>query len=132
MLTTTPQKSHQDCPFCRNNDILKGDVLAISSRAYLIENNYSKGSYLIIPEMHTESIVDLPDDWLRDVKELLPRIPNLSKDYNLAINHGVLAGQSVKHLHLWVIPRVVGKPSSGKGFARLIIEADDASSVGNE
>jgi len=112
--------------------MLKGDILAVSKQAYLIENSYSKGSYLVIPEKHAESIADLPDDWFRDVKELLPHIPNLPEDYNLAMNHGVLAGQSIKHFHLWVIPRVAGKPSSGKGFARLIIEADDTSSVGNE
>jgi diadenosine tetraphosphate (Ap4A) HIT family hydrolase len=55
---------------------------------------------------------------------LLPHIPDLPDDYNLVLNHGALAGQSVKHLHLWVIPRFAGKPSSGKGFARLILEAD--------
>lgn len=122
-------KSPSTCPFCRNNDLLKGVVLATSPQAYLIENNYSKGTYLIIPEMHIETITDLPDDWWHDIKVLLPQIPQLAAHYNIAINQGTLAGQSVKHLHFWVIPRTAGKPSSGKGFARLLLESDNNNSL---
>jgi diadenosine tetraphosphate (Ap4A) HIT family hydrolase len=83
-------------------------------------------SYLIIPAGHYESLLDLPDNWWQDMKSLLGRVPGLAGDYNLSLNYGKNAGQSLKHLHFWVIPREDGKPSSGKGFARLIAEADDS------
>lgn len=83
-------------------------------------------SYLIIPAQHVESLLDLPDNWWQDFKAMLAQVPGLTGDYNLSLNYGKDAGQSLKHLHFWVIPRESGKPSSGKGFARLIAEADDA------
>jgi len=81
-------------------------------------------SCLIIPNGHYESLLELPDTWWQDLKALLSKVPGLTGDYNLSLNYGKDAGQSVKHLHFWVIPRESGKPSSGKGFARLIAEAD--------
>ncbi len=57
------------------------------------------------------------------MRELLPLVPELGEHYNLSLNVGKSAGQSVKHLHFWVIKREGGLGSSGKGLARLISEA---------
>jgi len=70
--------------------------------------------------MHVESPLDLPDDWWRDVKELLAQVPAQLVDYNLTFNVGREAGQSVKHLHFWVVPRKADEPASGKGLGALI------------
>lgn len=109
-----------ECPFCRNNQLLKSPVLAESDGAYLTENLFFPGNYLIIPSNHIESLTDLPDSWWKDVKALLPRIPNSAPDYNLSFNIGKHAGQTIKHLHLWIIPRAADQPASGKGLATLI------------
>jgi len=111
-----------DCPFCRSNGLLKGVVIAQTAHTYLLENRSEAGDYLIIPETHTESLMALPDTWWADVKELLMRIPKLAPSYNLSLNIGKLAGQSVKHVHLWIVPRYAGQPASGKGLTRLIAE----------
>ncbi|HEY4161317.1 MAG TPA: HIT domain-containing protein [Candidatus Saccharimonadales bacterium] len=109
-----------ECPFCRSNSLLKGPVLAESRGAYLLENIQFPGNYLIIPNSHVESPVDLADTWWQDVKELLQHISPYPTDYNLAFNIGQMAGQTVKHLHLWAIPRAAGEPASGKGLLTLI------------
>lgn len=118
--------SQPGCPFCLSNELLRGTVLTDSPGAYLIEAADSPGNYLIIPKAHAESPVDLPDQWWQEMKILLGRVPNLPAAYNIAMNVGKDAGQSVKHLHFWVIPRASGQAASGKGLARLIHEANQA------
>jgi diadenosine tetraphosphate (Ap4A) HIT family hydrolase len=111
-----------DCPFCRSNGKLSGTVLFASEGAYLIEAQSHPGYYLIIPELHVQSPAKLPDTWWEEMKEVLGHIPGLKREYNISVNVGKLAGQTVHHLHFWVMPRVAGKPSSGKGLASLIEE----------
>ncbi len=113
-----------DCPFCRENNLLKGDILAETPGGYLIANQYDPGTFLIIPSVHVEEVVELANDWWRSFKELFAHVPGLPPDFNVTLNHGKLAGQSVRHLHFWVIPRLPGQPSSGKGMARLIDDAN--------
>jgi diadenosine tetraphosphate (Ap4A) HIT family hydrolase len=112
------------CPFCRSNGLLKGEVLGESSGAYLIRNYLSPSNYLIIPQEHIESPLLLPDSWWSDVKTLLRTVPQLSEHYNISMNFGSHAGQTVKHLHFWVMPRRAGLPSSDKGLDMLIQESD--------
>ncbi len=116
--------SRKECPFCRSNGALKGQVLFSSDGAYLIESLSNPKCYLIVPETHIESLSELPDTWWRDLKTVLRHVPGLTCDYNVSINIGKQAGQTVRHLHFWVIPRAAGQAASGKGFARLIDEAN--------
>jgi tRNA threonylcarbamoyl adenosine modification protein (Sua5/YciO/YrdC/YwlC family) len=116
--------SRPNCVFCRSNGRLKGEVLATADGGFLIRAQSSPDDFLIVPDPHVETLAELPDTWWTGVKSLLGAIPGLPDDYNLSINIGPLAGQTVKHLHFWVIPRRAGKSSSGKGFARLIEEVD--------
>ena len=55
---------------------------------------------------------------------MLKEIPALGDHYNISTNVGKNAGQSVKHLHFWIIPRATNKPSSSKGLASLIDTVD--------
>ncbi len=121
-MSTTPE--YTDCPFCLSNNLFKGEIIAQSDAAYLTRNNFAPGCYLVIPTMHVESLLELPDNWWQGVKAVLATLPELPASYNLSLNVGKEAGQSIKHLHFWIIPRAVSRPSSGKGLARLIQEAD--------
>jgi diadenosine tetraphosphate (Ap4A) HIT family hydrolase len=108
------------CRLCRSNGLLKGDIIAEAADAYLIESLYGSHNYLIIPNIHAESVDDLPDNWWASVKALVPHVPNLSINFNISINIGSEAGQTIKHLHFWVIPRFDGQVASTKGLASLI------------
>lgn len=48
----------------------------------------------------------------------------LDDDYNVSMNIGAVAGQTLPHLHVWLIKRQPNLPSSNKGLAQLIREAD--------
>lgn len=115
-------KTESNCPFCRGNNLLKTDILGETKNGYLIENSKSKGNYLIIPNAHVENMESLPNEWWTDLKTLIGQIPLQLSDYNLSLNYGEHAGQTLKHLHFWVIPRSISESSSGKGLASLIRE----------
>ena len=111
------------CVLCRSNGLFEGPVMAETEHAYLTTAKGNEHNYLIIPASHVASLTDLPDDWWRDAKDMLKHIPDL-QDYNLSLNYGKSAGQTLEHIHFWIIPRVSNEPAAGKGLARLINEAN--------
>src|SRR5579875_1627070 len=90
------------CKFCRVNGLLKGNVVTENDEAYLIEAMHGSDSnnFLIVPTYHAEKISELHDTWWKGVKELLPKVPRLTEDYNMSFNIGRESGQTIKHLHL--------------------------------
>lgn len=115
-----------DCPLCRANKLLKESVIADTKGAYLMRAHSSPDNFLIVPDLHAEIPTQLPDDLWGSIKNLLNKIPQRGENYNISINIGATAGQTVRHIHFWVIPRAAGKPSSGKGLARLLSEANNS------
>lgn len=118
--------SKAGCPLCLPNGLLRGSIMAHTPEAFLIAAQSLPGNYLIIPKQHVENPVDLPAEWWGSVQALLPEVPGLLRHYNLTFNIGKLAGQSIAHLHMWVVPRRSGSASSGKGLATLIRETDES------
>lgn len=111
-----------DCPLCPQNNLLTETILAETSGAYLIRAKSSKSNFLIVPKTHVESPIDLPENWWGDFSALLKQVPKLGQ-YNLSLNMGKSAGQTVAHIHFWVIPRTADAAASGKGLARLLSES---------
>jgi histidine triad (HIT) family protein len=69
----------------------------------------TRGHTLVIPKRHVDRLTELREeeyeDLFRTVVTVCRRIERLTKDYNVAINQGKLAGQIVFHLHFHIIPR---------------------------
>jgi diadenosine tetraphosphate (Ap4A) HIT family hydrolase len=90
--------------------------------AYPISNGHS----LIIPKRHVQSIFELNEDEIRDVFLALKKAKNeihsnLKPDgFNVGINDGVAAGQTVMHLHIHLIPRFLGDIDDPRGGVRWI------------
>ena len=117
-MSTTPSTSH--CPFCLANHLLKTPIIAENSAAFLIPALGSNRNYLIVPKQHAETPGELPAHWWENLTELLGKVPGPTDHYNISINIGAQAGQTVKHLHFWIIPRGHTHAASGKGLATLI------------
>ena len=115
---------YQDCPFCLTNNLLKGEILAETPGGFLINAIGSKRNFLIIPKTHIEAPNELSDTWWYDFKHLLTKVNVSGSHYNLSLNVGRHAGQTIKHLHFWVIPRSAYRLSSNKGLASLITAVD--------
>jgi diadenosine tetraphosphate (Ap4A) HIT family hydrolase len=114
----------QPCPFCLESKLLEEDILFETPGGYLITAHNSDGNFLIIPKVHAEAPGDLPDNWWADFKLLFAKASGIAGQYNVSLNVGSQAGQTISHLHFWIIPRLAGKQSSGKGLASLITIVD--------
>lgn len=118
--------SAQPCPFCPplSERILEAEELAFAYRdAYPV----SPGHALIVPRRHVTSWFLLHDaeraSMLRlvDVTRELLIASNHPDGFNLGINDGAAAGQTVPHVHLHVIPRYVGDSPDPRGGVRWVI-----------
>lgn len=74
----------------------------------------AKGHALILPKEHFANIYELPEETAADVIKLAKRMAvrmteKLSCDgFNLLQNNGEIAGQTVFHYHMHLIPRYEG------------------------
>jgi diadenosine tetraphosphate (Ap4A) HIT family hydrolase len=113
------------CPFCEHDR----EIVAANRTAFAIFDNYpvSKGHTLVIPNLHVASIFELnPIDYsecfqlVRKVRiELTRRFK--ANDFNIGVNCGGHAGQTVDHAHIHIIPRYEGDISNPRGGVRNLI-----------
>lgn len=97
--------------------------------AFAIYDKYpvNKGHMLIIPKRHTANYFDLTmeerlaiDELLFQGKQLLDE--TYSPDgYNVGINCGEVAGQTIFHVHVHLIPRYKGDMEDPRGGVRGVI-----------
>lgn len=108
-----------DCRFCLASGMLGRDaVVSQTPWAYLIVE-YSQtvpGTYMVIPKCHKKSVFQLGVCFWLSLLWLLRKVPWMSvSDFNLSINFGKAAGQTLPHVHVWLIPR--SGVYAGKGLA---------------
>ena len=117
------------CPFCGlspNVELLCESATAV---AFFDAFPVSKGHVLIVPKRHVADYFDLTEHeqhalWLvaNHCKHLLDA--RFHPDgYNIGINAGVAAGQTIFHVHLHLIPRYNGDVENPKGGVRGVIPA---------
>ncbi len=102
------------CVFC---DIIKGDI---PSYKVYEDDNYlaildisqaTLGHTLVMPKKHYDTILDMEDDKAGELMSVADKVAkkivtNLNATgCNMLINTGEVAGQTVKHVHLHIIPR---------------------------
>lgn len=112
-----------DCIFCK---ILAGEI---SSRTIYEDELFqvildvdpaTKGHALILPKNHYKDIYELGEEETAEVFKLAKKLATdmtkkLSCDgFNLVQNNGEVAGQTVSHFHLHLIPRYKGDNNSEK------------------
>ena len=96
------------------------DVIAI-----LDISQTTRGHTLVIPKEHYENFLVCPPELAHKVFDVAQRIGNAMKvelgaeGVNILTNVGEVAGQSVPHFHVHVIPRY----SDGKGGFRITMES---------
>jgi diadenosine tetraphosphate (Ap4A) HIT family hydrolase len=87
----------------------------------------SPGHTLIIPRRHIASFFDATSAERTSLLELLDVARNqLVKEFapagfNIGINDGPAAGQTVPHLHIHLIPRFAGDVADPRGGVRWVI-----------
>lgn len=104
----------QDCIFCK---IAAGEIPSRTIyededfRAILDISPASKGHAIILPKHHAANIYELPDEVASKIFVTTKKVAKAMKaamnceGLNILQNNGKLAGQTVFHLHVHVIPR---------------------------
>ena len=114
------------CPFCDAEGEVFGNELAYAKfDAFPV----SPGHLLIIPRRHAAEWFDLTDaeecavfSLVREAKALIDE--QFSPDgYNIGINCGEAAGQTIFHVHVHLIPRYAGDVENPRGGVRGVISA---------
>ena len=114
------------CPFCElpPSRIVAGDDLAV-----VIRDGFpvSPGHTLIIPRRHIGSFFDTSHAERAGLLRFLAEA-RLALDaefhpsgYNIGINDGPAAGQTVAHLHIHLIPRYAGDIADPRGGVRWVL-----------
>ncbi|WP_440676210.1 HIT family protein [Candidatus Pelagibacter sp. HIMB1593] len=115
------------CLFC---DSKKSGIAHENDLAYASYDSYPVSDHhcLIIPKRHIKDYFDMTNDELIACNDLLQMIKNeiLEKDntvkgFNIGTNAGKIAGQSILHCHIHLIPRREGDVDNPQGGVRSVI-----------
>lgn len=116
----------KNCIFCdlpKEKIILENEL----ARAFYDEFPVSKGHILIIPKRHIANFFELEQKELNDINSLILECKKIIDNkyapdgYNIGVNVGKHAGQSVFHVHVHLIPRYKGDVADPKGGIRGVI-----------
>lgn len=120
--------SLEGCVFCKKVD--SDEVIIENTRAFAALDKYpvTDGHTLIIPKRHFPEFfqmtqVELVDvyDLLKIRKKMLTEEDNSIKGFNVGVNSGKVAGQTISHVHIHLIPRRKGDVGLPKGGVRGVI-----------
>ena len=114
------------CPFCT---LPISRIQAENEHAVLIRDAFpvSPGHSLVIPKRHHGSFFDTTDAERRSLLALLDEAKRKAaaefsaEAFNIGINDGVAAGQTVPHLHIHLIPRYADDVTDPRGGVRWVI-----------
>jgi diadenosine tetraphosphate (Ap4A) HIT family hydrolase len=114
------------CPFC---DLDDGRIIFESKLSILIRDAFpvSEGHSLIIPKRHVQSFFELKENEKHDLLEVLEIGKHnieryiIPDSYNVGINNGIAAGQTIPHTHIHLIPRFTGDVKDPRGGIRWLI-----------
>lgn len=115
----------EQCLFCH---LPKERLVASNSLAVVIRDGFpvSRGHSLIIPKRHVASWFDVSEEERDALIELLARARQQLDEqhrpdgYNIGINDGPAAGQTIRHLHIHLIPRYAGDTEDPRGGVRWV------------
>ena len=116
-----------DCLFCK---IEKSKIVSENDLFIVVRDNYpvTELHTLIISKRHTASYFELEDSekislikTLDKQKNLLLQNDSTIKGFNIGINDGVEAGQTIMHFHAHLIPRRTGDVQNPRGGVRGVI-----------
>jgi diadenosine tetraphosphate (Ap4A) HIT family hydrolase len=116
-----------NCPFCEAIDL--GRTRDCGGGVHVLRDNYpiSDGHLLVIPAVHAGSLSDLDPELVQRLFQVAAeegirmRSEGLCDDFNIGLNDGPMAGQTVPHVHIHVIPRRQGDVADPRGGVRWII-----------
>jgi ATP adenylyltransferase len=122
-----PHPNADACPFCAPG--VERELITESATAYAVLDKYpvSPGHALIIPKKHIAGYFDLSTHAKTACWLMVDRVQQLLTErfrpdgFNVGINVGAVAGQTVPHVHIHLIPRYRGDVENPIGGVRHVI-----------
>jgi len=120
------------CVFCHR--LTDGDLLAENTLAAAFADAFplSSGHCLVVPRRHEPDFFALTTEEQTAILALLGPLrsrierENLPEGYNVGVNIGAAAGQTIAHAHVHLVPRYRGDVADPRGGVRWIIPAKAA------
>ncbi len=120
--------SQNQCIFCKkiNCDVIQSTkyFFIIRDTAYPVTKHHT----LIISNRHISDFFELSNDEIKDLNEILKNQKKKLLDldgkitgFNIGVNIGKDAGQSIMHCHIHLIPRRKGDVKDPRGGVRGVI-----------
>ena len=115
------------CLFC---NIKESGLADENTLAYASYDSYpvTDKHCLIIPKRHVKDYFDLTeeeivacDQLIKEIKKEIEIKDPLVKGFNIGINSGKVAGQSIMHCHIHLIPRREGDVENPQGGVRSVM-----------
>ena len=106
-----------NCIFCKlaNKDIPTNIIYEDEKFTVILDASpATKGHALILPKNHAANIYELPDEDAADIFVLAKKLATKMTEilhcdgFNIVQNNGEVAGQTVFHFHMHLIPRYEG------------------------
>lgn len=128
-MTETQSEHPSDCLFCRW--VTEGKAVAECGTVAAFHDGFpvTPGHLLIVPKRHVADGLALNPQEIRDSEQLIRRlVEQIRRDdahvtgFNIGINIGQSAGQTVMHAHIHLIPRRDGDTDDPKGGVRGVIQ----------
>jgi len=121
------QNNGTDCPFC--NPSSSQELITESAMTYAIYDKFpvSQGHSLIIPKKHEADYFHLSDNIRTSCWIMINRVKRILEErykpdgFNIGINIGEDAGQTIPHVHIHLIPRYKGDVENPVGGVRNLI-----------
>ena len=116
-----------ECLFCNKK---KQKIIFSSELLFVVRDSYpvTKLHTLIIPHRHVSNFFDLNDKEFNDLNKILKSqrksLLDLDKEisgFNVGVNAGPDAGQSIMHCHIHLIQRRKGDTENPRGGVRGVI-----------
>ena len=118
----------EDCIFCNKTNC---KVISSTKHFFIIRDTVypvTKHHTLIITNRHIVDFFDLTKDEMSDLDEVLKeqkkelkKLDNEISAFNVGVNIGKDAGQSIMHCHIHLIPRRKGDVEDPRGGVRGVI-----------
>ena len=115
------------CIFCKIKNI---EIIKRNNLAYASYDSYpvTKNHILIIPYRHVKDYFELNEkeilacnELIKLVKTEILKTDKSIKGFNVGTNIGKVAGQSIMHCHIHLIPRRTGDVEKPQGGVRAVI-----------
>lgn len=115
------------CPFCQTTE----GVVLRNGLAYarFDKDPVTPGHMLLIPFRHVASYFDTSNEERHALSQLINQAKEFLDEhhvpaaYNIGVNIGEAAGQTIMHVHMHLIPRYWGDVENPKGGVRGVIPA---------